>query len=132
MNAIHRARSASALEATSSSSSSSSSSTSAPGAASDPGAGEGEARLLLEDHGLSTLRANAVGLFVRLKVECSYCIAQVLDIFEDKKASYDLGDGARIAPVYRLLVPGNFLAPHSPAYPTPPTPPAHQYRRLCS
>ena len=26
------------------------------------------------------------------QVECSYCIAQILDIFEDKQSSYALGD----------------------------------------
>ena len=37
------------------------------------------------------LRENIVGLFVRLRVERAYCIAQILEIYEDIDASYDLG-----------------------------------------
>jgi hypothetical protein len=42
--------------------------------------------------------AHVCNLIIRMngypfvQVECSYCIAQVLDIFEDKRESYELGD----------------------------------------
>ena len=41
---------------------------------------------------LQVLRDNAIGLFVRLRVDRAYCVAQILEIYEDSSAEYDLGD----------------------------------------